>query len=205
LPDLKVRTVARDESASPESRLIVARGGGNGSFDCEPSGSGGHGGDSGSHCGRGARRRRRRREGGYPEHAGGEGAAPMAVPARWGRAATEADLTARAAVAAAAYVRGNGPLSNAGGGGGGSNLVPAGGTASLGFSGDPSIVISWPAGVGEEPSTEPRTSRRARKAATRRSASRTRGSASRPQTAAAGGERSRIALSRHTVEESNHD
>jgi hypothetical protein len=46
-------------------------------------------------------------------------------------------------------------MTPAGGGGGGSNLVPAGGTAALDAGGDPSIAISYQAGVGEPPPTEP--------------------------------------------------
>jgi hypothetical protein len=49
----------------------------------------------------------------------------------------------------------DGVAAGAGGGGGGSNLVPEGGTATLDDSGNPSIVISYQGGLGEEPPTEP--------------------------------------------------
>jgi hypothetical protein len=54
----------------------------------------------------------------------------------------------------------DGSAAPTGGVGGGSNLVPEGDSATLDDSGDPSIAISYQAGVGEPPPTEPQTKKR---------------------------------------------
>jgi hypothetical protein len=163
-----VRTVSRDQDGSLASRMIVAGGGGGGGSGdivasrCFPS-IGGSGGDAGSDGGDGMPCEGNPggtggKAGGQSE--GGDGGIPGGQSGSLGQGGNGARTESfDGGGGGGGYYGGGGggggtKFSTSGGGGGGSNLIPEGGTATISDSG-PSVTISYQAGVGEEPPTEP--------------------------------------------------